>query len=175
MANIAQFKKEKVGTSLVVQWLSNCLPMQGAQVPSLVRKTKILFVTWHSQKKKGKKLFRYSRMSLCQIQGLYNHRWWGEPFFCSLCVYSPKNENWINWYLNIFFWRTKANICDTGSWLHLAIWWHSSGILSLPLKTGSNRWHPYLPRIILVSCGPFSAKLWGWPKCSPTIHLRFRS
>lgn len=39
-------------------------------------------------------------MSLCQIQGLYNRRWWGEPFFCSLCVYSPKNENWINWYLN---------------------------------------------------------------------------
>lgn len=26
--------------------------------------------------------------------------WWGEPFFCSLCVYSWKNENWINWYLN---------------------------------------------------------------------------
>lgn len=73
--------------------------------------------------------------------------------------------------LNIYFWRTKANICDTGSWLHLAIWWHFSGILSLPLKTGSNRWHPYLPRIILVSCGPFSAKLWGWPKCSQAPQL----
>ena len=46
------------GTSLMVQWLRLCFPMQGAQVQSLVRELRSHMLNHVAKKKKKKRLYR---------------------------------------------------------------------------------------------------------------------